>query len=229
MHKDGFGLVWAGARASYGFNSGKIYYEAKIVEKCSIDIQDEAVPHILRVGWSAAGTSMQLGEEKLSFGYDGTGKKATDCSFEDYGVEFSVGDVVISYLDMSDEKVVKMSFAVNSKDLGMAFEVNREELGEKALFPHVLTKNCIFACNFGQEDRWSETVLDGYTAASKVESKDKIAGPKRPTAKEECEMIMMCGLPGSGKTFWSMKYAFEHPDKMYNILGTSSLMDKMKV
>jgi len=42
-------------------------------------------------------------------------------------------------------------------------------------------------------------------------------------------MIMMCGLPGSGKTVWALKYAAENPDKHYNILGTNSLIDKMKV
>lgn len=40
---------------------------------------------------------------------------------------------------------------------------------------------------------------------------------------------MMCGLPGSGKTTWATKYAAEHKDKMYNILGTNALIDKMKV
>lgn len=39
----------------------------------------------------------------------------------------------------------------------------------------------------------------------------------------------MIGLPGSGKTTWAMKYAAEHKDKMYNILGTNALIDKMKV
>lgn len=40
---------------------------------------------------------------------------------------------------------------------------------------------------------------------------------------------MMCGLPASGKTTWARKYAEEHKDKMYNILGTNALIDKMKV
>lgn len=40
---------------------------------------------------------------------------------------------------------------------------------------------------------------------------------------------MMCGLPGSGKTYWSTKYVSEHPEKRFNILGTNSLVEKMKV
>lgn len=39
-----------------------------------------------------------LGEEKLSYGYGGTGKASTDCKFTDYGIPFSTGDVVTSYV-----------------------------------------------------------------------------------------------------------------------------------
>lgn len=39
----------------------------------------------------------------------------------------------------------------------------------------------------------------------------------------------MVGLPGSGKTTWAEKYAKDHPEKKFNILGTNNLLDKMKV
>lgn len=42
-------------------------------------------------------------------------------------------------------------------------------------------------------------------------------------------MVMMCGLPGCGKTTWIGKYAVENPEKVYNVLGTNSIIDKMKV
>lgn len=42
-------------------------------------------------------------------------------------------------------------------------------------------------------------------------------------------MIMMCGLPGSGKTTWAAKHAQENPDKKFNVLGTNTIIDKMKV
>ncbi len=42
-------------------------------------------------------------------------------------------------------------------------------------------------------------------------------------------MIMMVGLPGSGKTTWVNKHVAENPDKKYTVIGTSSLIDKMKV
>lgn len=30
MHKEGFGYIWAGARATFGFKSGKVCYEVKV-------------------------------------------------------------------------------------------------------------------------------------------------------------------------------------------------------
>ena len=38
------------------------------------------------------------------------------------------------------------------------------------------------------------------------------------------QVIMMIGLPASGKTTWA-----DNPDKMYNVLGTNLIMDRMKV
>jgi heterogeneous nuclear ribonucleoprotein U-like protein 1 len=42
-------------------------------------------------------------------------------------------------------------------------------------------------------------------------------------------MIMMCGLPGAGKTTWANKFSSENPDRKFNILGTNAFLDKMKV
>ncbi|XP_051169431.1 heterogeneous nuclear ribonucleoprotein U-like protein 2 isoform X2 [Leptopilina boulardi] len=229
MHNDGFGYVWAGARATYGFNKGKIFYEVKITDNCQITIQDEENSHLLRAGWSVIGTSMQLGEEPLSFGYDGTGKKSTNNEFSDYGESFNKDDIVGCYLDMSKDDNVEILYTVNGNSSGPAFIIPKTELGDKALYPHILTKNCTFVCNFGQEDPWSSTILDDFVYVGKVDVNDRVLGPQRPEKREDCEMLMLCGLPGSGKTYWSIKYAAEKPDKMYNILGTNALIEKMKV
>lgn len=42
-------------------------------------------------------------------------------------------------------------------------------------------------------------------------------------------MIMMIGLPAAGKTYWVNRHVEENPDKRYNVIGTASLIDKMKV
>ena len=40
---------------------------------------------------------------------------------------------------------------------------------------------------------------------------------------------MMCGLAGSGKTYWASRESKLKPEKKYNILGTNHIIDKMKV
>ena len=42
-------------------------------------------------------------------------------------------------------------------------------------------------------------------------------------------MLMMVGLPGVGKTTWANKKVEKEPMKRYNIIGTDTLIDKMKV
>ena len=43
------------------------------------------------------------------------------------------------------------------------------------------------------------------------------------------QMIMIVGLPGSGKTTWGQTMMKQYPYKRYNIVGTDTLIDKMKV
>ena len=47
--------------------------------------------------------------------------------------------------------------------------------------------------------------------------------------REDCEMIMLMGLPGCGKTTWTEKHVSEHPEKRYNVIGTTRLEDRMNV
>lgn len=39
-----------------------------------------------------------LGEESFSYGYGGTGKKSSNCKFEDYGQKFGENDVIGCYI-----------------------------------------------------------------------------------------------------------------------------------
>lgn len=90
------------------------------------------------------------GEEKFSYGYGGTGKASTDCKFTDFGTKFGEGDVLACYLDFGEEKA-EISYSLNGIELGKCFEVEKSELAGRALFAHVLTKNCEFDVNFGQK------------------------------------------------------------------------------
>ena len=40
---------------------------------------------------------------------------------------------------------------------------------------------------------------------------------------------MIVGLPGAGKTTWGINKAKDNPEMRYNIIGTDTLIDKMRV
>lgn len=42
-------------------------------------------------------------------------------------------------------------------------------------------------------------------------------------------MLMLVGLPGSGKTTWAQQRCKQMPNKHYNIIGTDTLIERMKV
>jgi heterogeneous nuclear ribonucleoprotein U-like protein 1 len=49
-------------------------------------------------------------------------------------------------------------------------------------------------------------------------SEGLVRGNVGPKTKNECEVLMMVGLPGAGKTFWAEEWKRRHPEKNYNIL-----------
>lgn len=228
---EGFAYLWAGARATHGVTQGRVCYEMKINEEIPVKHlpSSEPDPHVVRIGWSLNHCSTQLGEEPFSFGYGGTGKKSVDCKFSDFGEKFGENDVIGCYIDFDSGDEVEMGFSKNGVHLGVAFRTTKEALAGRALFPHVLVKNCAVEFNFGQKREPYFPPQEGYTFIHNLEMEDKIRGTKGPASKSECEILMMVGLPACGKTTWASKHAESNPDKKYNILGTNAIMDKMKV
>ncbi|XP_029303101.1 heterogeneous nuclear ribonucleoprotein U-like protein 1 isoform X2 [Cottoperca gobio] len=228
---EGFAYLWAGARASHGVTQGRVCYEMKINEEIPVKHlpSSEPDPHVVRIGWSLNHCSTQLGEEAFSFGYGGTGKKSADCKFSDFGEKFGENDVIGCYIDFDSADEVEMSFSKNGVSLGVAFRTTKEALEGRALFPHVLVKNCAVEFNFGQKPEPYFPPPSGYTYIHDLSMEDKIRGTKGPASKSECEILMMVGLPACGKTTWATKFAETNPEKKYNILGTNAIMDKMKV
>ncbi|XP_078097793.1 heterogeneous nuclear ribonucleoprotein U-like protein 1 isoform X2 [Mustelus asterias] len=227
---EGFAYLWSGARATYGVNKGKVCFEVKIHEEIAVKHlpPTEPDPHVVRVGWSLDSCSTQLGEEEFSFGYGGTGKKSTNCKFQDYGERFSENDVMGCLINFEAGEDVEMSFTKNGRWLGVAFRARKMALGGLPLFPHVLTKNCAIEFNFGQREPWCR-IPDGFKYIEHVPVDERIPGTAGPKTKSECEILMMVGLPAAGKTTWAITHAARNPWKKYNILGTNAIMEKMKV
>ena len=193
-------------------------------------LENEPNPHVLRCGWSVDNSNISgLGCEPLSYGYGGTGKVSVSSRFISYGVPYGLGDVIGCYLDMSSDQIL-ISYTVNGRNLGVAFRVSRAELKGQALFPHILTKNQDFLVNFGQLAQPMRPILPNFTPIGQLEAKDGLVrGTKGPELKSECEFIQMVGLPNAGKTFWALDHCKKNPEKKFNLLGTNSLIDRMKV
>jgi heterogeneous nuclear ribonucleoprotein U-like protein 1 len=125
--------------------------------------------------------------------------------------------------------LVELSFSVNGVPQGVAFYLTREELNGRALFPHILTKNCRFEVNFGQkEDPWFPPT-EGYEWASEIPLDKRLRGAIAPSTRAECQIIAMCGLPYAGKTTYANKFSMENPDRKFNVLGTNAILEKMKL
>uniref|UniRef100_A0A8C0E4C0 B30.2/SPRY domain-containing protein n=1 Tax=Balaenoptera musculus TaxID=9771 RepID=A0A8C0E4C0_BALMU len=226
-----FAYLWSGARASYGVGRGRVCFEMKINEEISVKHlpSTEPDPHVVHIGWSLDSCSTQLGEEPFSYGYGGTGKKSTNSWFENYGDKFAENDVIGCFADFECGNDVELSFTKNGKWMGIAFRIQKGDLGGQALYPHVLVKNCAVEFNFGQRAEPYCSVLPGYTFIQHLPLSERIQGTVGPKSKAECEILMMVGLPATGETTWAMKHAASNPSKKYNILGTNAIMDKMRM
>lgn len=74
---------WHGCRCTKGVvNKGKYYYEARVVDE-----------GLCRVGWSTQDAVLDLGTDRLGFGFGGTGKKSFGKQFDTYGE--------VTYIDIS--------------------------------------------------------------------------------------------------------------------------------
>ncbi|XP_068497042.1 uncharacterized protein [Phaseolus vulgaris] len=241
LHGEGFAYCWSGARANVGIIRGKYCFGCKVVSEQLVDMND-TVPeqqHICRLGISRGNDTVgNLGESRHSFGYGGTGKFSNSGRFVNFGDRFGVGDTIICCVDLESKPLASIGFSKNGKWLGVAAQFDVASLGvvdsppgnllwKSALFPHVLLKNVEVQMQFSVGD--GLVPEEGFKPwASAVEDANIVMGPTFSDPKD-CEMIMMVGLPASGKTTWAEKWVRDNPEKRYVLLGTNLILDQMKV
>ncbi|CAB3232572.1 unnamed protein product [Arctia plantaginis] len=147
-----FAHAWAGARATHAVAAGRVCYEVRVgaVVTTTEITEKEPIGSGLRIGWSTTDSSLHLGDGEMSFGYESSGRAVHNSEFKEYGKTFTENDVVGAYLDL-ESSPCKMSYTLNGLELGVAHEFDKDALGDKALFPHILTKNTCYKVNFGYD------------------------------------------------------------------------------
>uniref|UniRef100_A0A0E0KVQ6 SPRY domain-containing protein n=1 Tax=Oryza punctata TaxID=4537 RepID=A0A0E0KVQ6_ORYPU len=244
LHDGGFAYCWSGARATVGVRGGGKYcFGCKVVAEQAVEMEDTAADqqHLCRVGVSRGGDPVgALGETGHSFGFGGTGKFSHHGKFVEYGVKFGVGDTVVCAVDLDSKPLASIGFSRNGEWLGIAkhFDASDKGLGlvespvspmqwESAMFPHVLLKNVVVEMQFSKEDGLQ--LVDGYEPwPSACVDGNVVSGPVFAEQKE-CAVMMMVGLPASGKSTWAEKWIKEHKEKRFILLGTNLALEQMKV
>lgn len=236
LHAEGFAYCWSGARANIGLKGGKYCFGCKVMQNQKVEMEDTAKDqqNLCRVGVSRGDDDVgNLGETANSFGFGGTGKFSNNGSFVSYGGRFGVGDTIVCCVDLESKPRAKIGFCMNGKWLGVAKEFDAGPTGlgilggsAGAIFPHILLKNVkvrvLLSVDHGL------VPAEGYRPwDAAADDGNAVEGPKLDGTVNE--VIMMVGLPGSGKTTWAEKWAKDHPEKRYLVLGTNLALDQMKV
>uniref|UniRef100_A0A1A9UH06 SAP domain-containing protein n=2 Tax=Glossina TaxID=44049 RepID=A0A1A9UH06_GLOAU len=109
---------------------------------------------------------------------------------------------------------------------------------EDAIGPSPSKRQKLQSSTVNSEDEYEEvhpvprkemSLLPDYELIALIPEEKYISGPQRPESRKDCEVILMVGLPGSGKTTWVSKHLSENPDKRYHVIGADALIAKMTV
>lgn len=87
-----------------------------------------------------------------------------------------------------ESEEVELSFSKNGEDLGVAFRISKELLGDRALLPHVLCKNCAVEMNFGQKEEPFFPVPEDYLFIHAIPAEERVRTPPPPKAPAKCEV-----------------------------------------
>jgi len=233
LNRESWSWVYAGCRATHGVTGGKVFFEIKYNENMRVYTEKDGGHLDLRVGWSTDRSNLMIGENDASWCYSSEAKKVHNSTFEEFGAKVEKGDVIGAYLDSEGDEIV-MTFTKNGETQGEAFKIAKSSLNGQALFPSILSRNVKYTAVFGKEiGKEKELVevapsheMEGYKQIGKLEAEELVRGNPGIKTREECQFIMMVGLPASGKSYWAKKYAAENPDMKFDILNAASFLEK---
>uniref|UniRef100_A0A3Q3ECR1 SAP domain-containing protein n=1 Tax=Hippocampus comes TaxID=109280 RepID=A0A3Q3ECR1_HIPCM len=209
---DRFPLLWSGCRLTHGVSQGRVGFEAA-----------NDIPILKHFFF------LSSGEDALSFAYDGRARKVTCGREEEFGEPFCEGDIIGCYASFSTDGGVQLSFHKNGRFLGVAFSLEASELGGRALFPHVICKSCAVRFLLDPTAPPWYPVPPGFTTLVALPAMLRHRNASAPSSRAQSEVLLMVGLPGSGKSHWAKAHIQQHPEKNYKLLGTEELLSCMMV
>ncbi|RUS75832.1 hypothetical protein EGW08_016401 [Elysia chlorotica] len=138
---------WHGTRSNKAVcGKGKYYFEAIVTDE-----------GLCRVGWSTEKAKLELGIDKFSFGFGGTGKKSWGKQFDSYGEAFGMNDVIGCFLNLDQSEI---RWSKNGIDLGKAYDIPGHMRNEP-FYAAVVLKNAEMKFNFGNQE-FKHPPKDGY-------------------------------------------------------------------
>ncbi|XP_060935614.1 heterogeneous nuclear ribonucleoprotein U-like protein 2 [Limanda limanda] len=225
-----FPSLWSGCRLTHGVLQGRVGFEVRLERNLLTTCQEEqegVEPCGMRVGWSVAHSSLLLGEDELSFAYDGRSKKVSSGKEEEFGESFSEGDIIGCYASFSAAGAVQISFHKNGRFIGVAFSLGAAVLQGRPLFPHILCKSCSVRFLLDPTAPPWYPSPPGLTPLAALPAWQRVRSTLGPSSRAQCEVLLMMGLPGSGKSHWARSHMKQHPEKRYRLLGTEELLTCM--
>jgi heterogeneous nuclear ribonucleoprotein U-like protein 1 len=68
-----------------------------------------------------------------------------------------------------------------------------------------------------------------YLFPQNIPLNDRIRSSEPILEKSDCQVLLLSGLNGSGKTTWAKKYIEENPTKHFELINVESVLNKMAV
>jgi hypothetical protein len=115
-----------------------------------------------RVGWSTRLAHLDLGKDKLGFGYGAKGFKSYEGAYDKYGEEYTNGDVIGCLLDLSNCTV---QFSKNGILFEIAYNISPDILGS-VFFPTFTLSGSSVEVNFGRQSM--QYLPTGFTAINQA-------------------------------------------------------------
>ena len=84
----------------------------------------------------------------------------------------------------------------------------------------------MFSCS--QKKPWVE-LAGGYMFIGQLPNECRVRAPAPPQKKAECQVLLMVGMIGAGKSHWVSKKLNAEHGKHWNVIGTPELLNQMKV